>query len=78
MQIVGAGENFRERHVFEILNVDTTPVAMDNAITRVFDRKFPNWRVGANLPKPPRDTSGDAELLAEMNERFEWLKHHAK
>jgi hypothetical protein len=57
---------------------DYPPVKMDNAITKLFDGRFPNWREGANLPKPPRDTSGDAALLAEIKSRFEWLKRHAK
>ena len=57
---------------------DYPPVKMDNAITKLFDDRFPNWREGANLPKPPSDTSGDAELLAEIKSRFEWLKRHAK
>ena len=39
---------------------------------------FANWRDGANLPKPPRDRSGDAELLKEIKSRLDYLKHHAK
>lgn len=57
---------------------DYPPVAMDNAITKAFDQKFPDWRQGANLLRPPRDTSGDAELLAEMKERLEWLRRNAR
>ena len=57
---------------------DFPPVKIDNAITKLFDDRFQNWRDTANLPKPPRDTSGDAKLLAEMNSRLEWLKRHAK
>lgn len=57
---------------------DYPPVSMDNAITKLFDQRFPNWRKGANLPRPPRDTSGDAELLAELKSRFEWLSRNAK
>ena len=57
---------------------DLPPVKMDNAITKLFDDRFPNWRDKANLPKPPRDTSGDVELLAEMESRLAWLKRHAK
>lgn len=57
---------------------DYPPVHMNNAVTALFDDRFPNWRGGANLPKPPRDKSRDAELLAEIKSRFEWLKHHAK
>jgi hypothetical protein len=57
---------------------DYPPVTMNNAITRMFDERFPDWRDGANLPKPPRDKSGDAELLARIKTRFEWVKQHAK
>jgi hypothetical protein len=57
---------------------DYPPVEMDNAVTKLFDNRFPNWREGANLPKPPRDTSDDAELLAEIKSKFEWLKRNAK
>jgi len=57
---------------------DYPPVTMDNAITKLFDQRFPNWRDEANLPKPPRDTSGDAKLLADLKAKMEWLKRHAK
>ncbi len=57
---------------------DYPPVKMDNAITKVFNARFPRWREGANLPQPPRDTSEDAELLAEIKTRFEWLRKNAK
>jgi len=57
---------------------DYPPVHMDNAVTKLFDKRFPKWRDGANLPRPPRDESADAELLAELNGRFEWLERHAK
>ena len=57
---------------------DYPPVTLDNAITRLFDSRFPRWRDGANLPRPPRDTSGDAALLAEIQSRFEWVQRHAK
>jgi hypothetical protein len=57
---------------------DYPPVNMDNSITRLFDDRFPDWRQGANIPRPPRDTSGDAELLAKIKSRFEWAKRHAK
>ena len=57
---------------------DYPPVTMNNAITKLFDERFQDWRNGANLPKPPRDKSGDAELLARIKSRFEWVKQHAK
>src|SRR5487761_2258209 len=41
-----------KRKLGSMTYADYPPVAMDNAITRVFDRKCPNWRVGANLPMP--------------------------
>ena len=28
---------------------DYPPAAMDNAVTKVFDRKFPNWRAGGPI-----------------------------
>lgn len=57
---------------------DYPPVHMNNAATALFDGRFPNWRDGANLPKPPRDKSKDAELLKEIKQRFEWVKRNAK
>jgi hypothetical protein len=57
---------------------DYPPLQMENGVTKLFDSRFPNWREGANLPKPPHDTAGDAELLAEIKGRFDWLKRHAK
>ncbi len=57
---------------------DYPPAKMDNAITKLFDDRFPNWREGANLPEPPRDRSCDAALLAKIKARFEWVKRHAK
>lgn len=66
-----------EKRHGSMVYADYPPVKMDNAVTRVFDTRFPNWRDGANAPSPPRDTSGDAELLAEMKIRFEWLRKNA-
>lgn len=53
-------------------------VHIDNAVTKLFDKRFPKWRDGANLPRPPRDESADAELLADLKGRSEWLERHAK
>ena len=39
---------------------DYPPATMNNAITKLFDERFPDWRHRANLRKPPRDKSGDA------------------
>lgn len=44
------------------------PVHMNNAVTKSFDRYYPRWRDGANQPKPPRDKSKDAEILAKIRE----------
>jgi hypothetical protein len=61
-----------------IVYADFPPVTLDNAFTQLFDRRDPNWRNGANLPEPPRDTSKDAEILAEAKARMEFLRKNAR
>lgn len=72
------GLSAEERSHGSMSYADYPPVKMDNAVTRLFDIRFPDWREAANLPKPPRDTSGDAELLKEIESKLEWLNRHAK
>jgi hypothetical protein len=48
---------------------DYPPVKMDNAITKLFDRRLANWRDKANLPKPPRDTSAIQSYLPRWRAR---------
>lgn len=67
-----------QRKLGSMVYADYPPVAMDNVITKIFDQKFPRWRAGANLPRPPRDTSADAALIAELNARMEWVKRHGR
>jgi hypothetical protein len=67
-----------EKKLGTMTYADYPPAKMDNAITKLFDQRFPTWRGGANMPKPPRDKSGDAELLADLKAKMDWLKRHAK
>jgi hypothetical protein len=57
---------------------DYPPVHMDNAITRSYDCFIPNWRDGANQPRPPRDPETDAKIMQRLRPMMEAIEAHRK
>ncbi len=55
---------------------DYPPVEMNNAITQIFDRFIPGWRIGANEPPPPRDPIADARLMEHLKSIEEAIDAH--
>lgn len=57
---------------------DYPPVHMDNAVTRAFDHFMPDWRDGANQPRPPRDPETDAKIMERLRPMMEAIEAHRK
>lgn len=57
---------------------DYPPIEMDNAITRAYDRFMPDWRVGANEPRPPRDPAEDARIMEHLRPMIDAIQKHTK
>lgn len=57
---------------------DMPPVHMDNAVTCVFDRVFPDLREGANQPRPPRDPAEEARIMEQLRPMMEAIEQHRK
>ncbi len=68
----------QEKKLGSMSYADYPPAHLDNAVNRIFDSRFQGWRNGANAPRPPRDNSGDAALLKELKEKFDFLRQNAK
>ncbi|PRD44393.1 hypothetical protein C5748_07385 [Phyllobacterium phragmitis] len=55
---------------------DYPPVHMDNAVTKAYDKVMPNWRDGANQPRPPRDPEADKKILEHLRPMMDAIKAH--
>jgi hypothetical protein len=64
----------RKRHG-SMTYADYPPIEMDNAITKVYDRLIPGWRVGANEPQP-RDPDEDARVMERLKPFMDAIEAH--
>lgn len=55
---------------------DYPPVHMDNAVASTYDKIIPNWREGANKPKPPPDPEEDARTMERLKPFMDALEAH--
>jgi hypothetical protein len=67
-----------QKHHGSMTYADYPPIEMDNAITRAYDRFMPDWRVGANEPRPPRDPAEDAHIMEHLRPMLDAVEAHKK
>ena len=57
---------------------DLPPVNLDNVITRLYDRYMPNWREGANKPRPPISAEESERLMKQIRPKMEEIQRLRK
>jgi hypothetical protein len=57
---------------------DYPPPDLDNVVTRLYDRQIPNWREGANQPKPPIAKEENDRIMKEVRAKFEAMQRARK
>jgi len=54
------------------------PPECDNVVTRIYDKFIPDWRVGANQPRPKIDPAEEAKIMAELRPMMEAMEARRK
>jgi hypothetical protein len=57
---------------------DFPPPDLDNGVTRLYDLYMPNWRVGANKPRPPISPEESERLMKKIRPVMEMMQRARK
>ncbi|CDZ60473.1 Putative paraquat-inducible protein B [Neorhizobium galegae bv. orientalis] len=52
------------------------PAHMNNAVTQAYDKVIPDWRVGANEPRPPISPEENARIMEHLRPMMDAMRKH--